>query len=94
MYFQQNLTKAYNSQIDILATLVAAYVDQNIDGLNANVFEAVCQFVYDWVQTSNIQAHELVVLIGNGLGDGDITKQMFLDPKGIDFITEYLNCRI
>ena len=93
-YFKEQLDKAYKYNINVIEVHCAYVVNRDIAELSNKEFEAITDYVYDWVLHSHATPEDIVLVIGNGIGDGDIEKEMFFNSKGVAFITEYINDRI
>ena len=93
-YFKEQLDKVRKNNIDILEVHCAQAVDHSIAELSDKEFETITDYVYDWVIRSHIAPEDIVLVISNGLGDGDIEKEMFFNSKGIAFIEDYISNRV
>lgn len=64
MTFKQVLSKAKENNILIYKLVVAAevenYLDINDTHVSEDVYEALCEFVYDWVLNTEASATEVV----------------------------------
>jgi hypothetical protein len=64
MTFKQVLSKAKENNILayklVVATEVDNYLDINEIQVSEDVYEAICEFVYDWVLNTDASANEVV----------------------------------
>lgn len=92
--FKTQLKKAKDNNIDILGVSCAQAVDDNIAGLTDDEFEKITYFIYDLVLKSDAPLNDVIQILSDGMGDGDIKLEMFYSLDGIQFITKYINYRM
>lgn len=75
MTFKQLLSKAKENNILayrlVVATEVENYLDINGTQVSEDVYEAICEFVYDWVLNTEASATEVVDNLVRAIEDND-----------------------
>lgn len=75
MTFKQVLSKAKENNILayrlVVATEVENYLDINDTQVSEDVYEAICEFVYDWVLRTEASATEVVDNLVRAIEDND-----------------------
>lgn len=75
MTFKQVLSKAKENNILayrlVVATEVENYLDINDTQVSEDVYEAICEFVYDWVLSTEASATEVVDNLVRAIEDND-----------------------
>lgn len=94
MTFKQILDKARENHIPAYKLMVATEVDNYIVEqeitLNAEEFETICEFVYDWVLNTSATAYEVIVNLFRTIADDDYVKFSNINEHW-DYLTEKIN---
>jgi len=78
MYYKEMLRNFDATGLSIYKVVVASEVDYYLGNrLNEDQFETICDFVYDWIQSSEAKAEEVVIRIKNLIDDGDFSLEDF-----------------
>ncbi len=78
MYYKEMLRNFDATGLSLYKVVVASEVDYYFGNrLNEAQFETICDFVYDWIQSSEAKAEEVVVRIKNLIDDGDFSLDDF-----------------
>lgn len=78
MSFKQNLKTFEATDLSLYRVVVASEVDYYLGNrLSEDQFETVCEFVYNWIQSTEAKAEEVAVRIKNLIDDGDFSLEDF-----------------
>lgn len=93
-YYKDNLKKFEETGLRVWEILCSKEVDVRLPSLPDEQFEAVVEFVYDWVMNSDMMPADLMGLIATGLADNDFTLADFDNYDGQVKITDSLYKKI
>ena len=78
MYYKEMLRNFDATGLSLYKVVVASEVDYYLGNrLGEKQFETVCDFVYDWIQSSEAKAEDVVVRIKNLIDSGDFSLEDF-----------------